>query len=77
MGCDFAVIWCDPERSDAQTLCDVPDKACVTLFKAAEVLSRIINTVFCQLDKREMRKIQSINDLHMYLPLGRVLFAEM
>ena len=55
MSCDLAMIICDPEWSDAQTLCDVPHEAGVTLFIAVKLLGRIINTVR-QLDKMRIAK---------------------
>ena len=42
--CDLARILCDPERSDSQTLCDVPHEACVTFLITAKLLGGIINT---------------------------------
>ena len=56
MSRDLAVIICDPEWGDAQTLRNVPHEAGVTLFIALKLFGRIISTV-CQLDKKRIAKI--------------------
>ena len=77
MGRDLAVIICDPEWGDAQTVCDVPHEAGVTLFIAVKLFGRIISTVRArQLEKRKSQKFAYIIAI-INLPLGRVLFVEM
>ena len=61
MGRDLAVIICDPEWGDTQTVCDVPHEAGVTLFIAVKLFGRIINTVRArQLDKKRIEKIAHV-----------------